>query len=647
MMDGEHAKEAKEAAPQPSEEELRSTKKVRIRPEVLNAGSGEGLKETDTVMAEPVASVGGSYRSKLLNGAQKGGDNQKHSEVNLTEKDYKVDKEGDIPCIDFSSEIRAFLAKGMERSLIIKLLGRSIIYHELVARTQMMWKLKGSFQLVDMEGGYYCATFDLEEDYFKVLTGGPWMIYGAYLTTQPWALDFDSKTAVVSNVVAWIRIPGLSFRYYHKSTLRAIGALLGEVVKIDYMTETRSRGRYARLAVIIDLLKPLVPSIKVDGKSYGVEYEGLPHICFTCGKHGHSKERCGVNMKPIGEDRPKGNSLATESPTTGSHGLENGKQPIDGEVAVESSPYGSWMVAKYSKKGKNHYRGKEADVGGLEMIGGSRFNVLFESEEMPPMTMQEGMGESALSVDRNGRKVGNLSINKGKALGMKHAVGVNTRPKIQSDGVKSGSQKQLQVYRPKKVAAAPEDTKNGKKQIECSDSGINICAVGGSGISPSVDPTPVRKIVQHVAPEEDKKQDLVQSNTTLIPIKISSSLNEDNHTVMFLHQSRQALDELNSLTNNSRPNSESQDTGKGDAWPGKEIEAEEELQKRQGSHGTTGGAASANSSFVNRIQGLLNRDWRVTVIHVYREGNKCADFLATYALKPIEGIHFLQNHLRP
>ncbi|KAI9081098.1 hypothetical protein K1719_036857 [Acacia pycnantha] len=59
--------------------------------------------------------------------------------------------------------------------------------------------------------------------------------------------------------------------------------------------------------------------------------------------------------------------------------------------------------------------------------------------------------------------------------------------------------------------------------------------------------------------------------------------------------------------------------------------------------GTTSSSASANSSFVNRIQGLLNRDWRVTIIHVYREVNKCADFLATYALNLVEGIHFLQE----
>ncbi|KAI9084616.1 hypothetical protein K1719_033398 [Acacia pycnantha] len=35
-------------------------------------------------------------------------------------------------------------------------------------------------------------------------------------------------------------------------------------------------------------------------------------------------------------------------------------------------------------------------------------------------------------------------------------------------------------------------------------------------------------------------------------------------------------------------------------------------------------------------------DWRVTTSHVYREGNLCADFLASFALNLEEGFHALQ-----
>lgn len=143
-----------------------------------------------------------------------------------------------------------------------------------------------------MECGFYYASFDLEEDYTKVLIGGPWMLFGAYLTMQPWSLDFDPHSSKISRVAAWAWISGLSFRYYHKSTLRAIGKLLGEVVKIDNLTESRGRGRYAQIAVMLDLEQRLIPWIRVDGRAYGVEYESLSLICFACGKYGHNKEKC-------------------------------------------------------------------------------------------------------------------------------------------------------------------------------------------------------------------------------------------------------------------------------------------------------------------------------------------------------------------
>ncbi|KAI9087359.1 hypothetical protein K1719_030679 [Acacia pycnantha] len=211
-----------EGSPLRAEDNLRSTKKVRIRPEEGRSETESQHETSDIQMSEKVPAGGISYRNKLLNVGHVNEDNRKQAEVVISDTDFKVAQEGEVPCIEFSNAIRDLLAKGMERCL-----------------------------LVDMERSFYCATFDLEEDYMKVLTGGPWMIYGAYLTVQPWSLEFDAKTSSISKVVAWERIPGL---------------------------------------------------IKVDVKFYGIEYEGLPHICFTCGKYGHSRDRC-PTMTPI--DRPE------------------------------------------------------------------------------------------------------------------------------------------------------------------------------------------------------------------------------------------------------------------------------------------------------------------------------------------------------
>ncbi|KAI9120434.1 hypothetical protein K1719_007467 [Acacia pycnantha] len=94
-----------------------------------------------------------SYRSKLLNLDGGGTDLQSQKEViDLNESDFQISKEGDIPAIAFSETVRVALSKGMERTLIIKALGRLITYYELKARIQALWQPKGSFGLVDMEG---------------------------------------------------------------------------------------------------------------------------------------------------------------------------------------------------------------------------------------------------------------------------------------------------------------------------------------------------------------------------------------------------------------------------------------------------------------------------------------------------------------
>lgn len=66
----------------------------------------------------------------------------------------------------------------------------------------------------------------------------------------------------------------------------------GKVVKVDYITELSSMGKYARVAFNLDLLKPLVSRIEVDGRIQLVEYESLPNICFWCGLFGHLVDGC-------------------------------------------------------------------------------------------------------------------------------------------------------------------------------------------------------------------------------------------------------------------------------------------------------------------------------------------------------------------
>ncbi|KAI9071911.1 hypothetical protein K1719_046117 [Acacia pycnantha] len=571
----------KEVSPILSEVHLRSTKKVRIRPDG-EGGETEVLPdEMDAAMTGKESPSAVSYRSKLLSGEGSGEADRNLLEVALSDDDYTIDKEDGIPCIQFSSALRAVLSKGMERSLIVKLLGKSISYHDLISRTQVLWKLRGTYQLVDMEGGFFCATFALAEDYMKVLTGGPWMIYGAYLTVQPWFLEFDAKTSAVSRVVAWLRIPGLSFRYYHKSTLRAIGALLGEVVKIDYMTETRGRGKYARIAILVDLLKPLIPWIKVDGKTYGIEYEGLPHICFAFGKYGHTEGKCPTKEPMTIECQPQeqasgvgDGTAATKSP--GSCSSPSGGQNTPEEAA---SPYGSWMKVQYPKKGNKSRWGKEAKIGESQINGGSRYNILFDCEDMgDPTSMapptQPAQSRIPMKKARNTCDSVNTNGNQGIQIGQKQPpkAGHNT-----SYGARAGKNvqtKQAQEYRPKVNPSAQIVSTVSKPTKDPGPSSVDLEMANDSGTTLNGGST--KGDVSNIVPGQTLEPGPAHTVSAQQFSKSPSSLDPQNHTVMILQQSRSALDGMTVGPSVSM---------KGEIGKGKENKMPQELQKRKAVQG--------------------------------------------------------------
>ncbi|XP_039009688.1 uncharacterized protein LOC120138191 [Hibiscus syriacus] len=185
----------------------------------------------------------------------------------------------------------------MKQVVITRLLRKKIGYKALMNRIHTLWKPIGNFNLIDLENDYYLVKFEDIEDYMRVLTDGPWMIYGSYLTVQPWSRNFTIIEKHPSQVIAWLRLPGLPYIYYNIVLIRIIANTIGIVIKIDYNTKVGERGKFARIAVVIDLNKSLTPCVGIDDFIQKIEYEGLQQICFKCGTHGHVKEACQTNQE--------------------------------------------------------------------------------------------------------------------------------------------------------------------------------------------------------------------------------------------------------------------------------------------------------------------------------------------------------------
>ncbi|KAL5833363.1 hypothetical protein ACOSQ3_017037 [Xanthoceras sorbifolium] len=220
-----------------------------------------------------------------------------------------------------SEEAKQQLYRPWENALTLKLMGRS---HTLGF---MQW------QLTDLEDGYFVVRFQLKVDLEMVLTGGPWIITNQYLMVQRWRPNFVPREDHIKHMAVWVRLTKLPLECLNANYLWRVGKMLGTMCKVDPVTVTQARGRFARLCVKIDITKPIIGTLRADGRLIRVEYENLGVVCYQCGKYGHSKDMCSENIERREQD---GEAVATAKD--------------DGPS--KEKPYGPWLLVSHYKGNK-------------------------------------------------------------------------------------------------------------------------------------------------------------------------------------------------------------------------------------------------------------------------------------------------------
>ncbi|MBA0560221.1 hypothetical protein Golob_017134, partial [Gossypium lobatum] len=109
-----------------------------------------------------------------------------------------------------------------------------------------------------------------------------------------------------------------------------IRGMVGKVTKLDFYTDSGARGRYARVEVYVNLLRPLISKILINGSPQRIEYDNLPVVCFKCGCYGHIKENC-QSVTYCSEVKEKGETLEQTSSTS---------------MVAEDGDYGPWMLVE-------------------------------------------------------------------------------------------------------------------------------------------------------------------------------------------------------------------------------------------------------------------------------------------------------------
>ncbi|CAL8157239.1 unnamed protein product [Prunus armeniaca] len=98
-----------------------------------------------------------------------------------------------------------------KNALIIRLLGRSHTYNYLHARLQQKWGLNGGWKLIDLK----------------------------------WGLGFCHAIAKITRMATWICVSAIQLECFDVWALKRIGNLLGKLLKIDALTTSHNRGKFA------------------------------------------------------------------------------------------------------------------------------------------------------------------------------------------------------------------------------------------------------------------------------------------------------------------------------------------------------------------------------------------------------------------
>ncbi|CAL1383990.1 unnamed protein product [Linum trigynum] len=379
-----------------------------------------------------------SYKSALA-GAPTPSSPKGNQWVFIGEHDLEAGSFQGEPELKVSAQLKERLCIPWKRTLVVRLLGRSVSYQYLCSQLRWKWRPSGTMDVMDLNNSTFLVNFNNEHDYLHALTGGPWVILDHYLIVHQWSPNFRTSEKIHRSVVAWVQLPELPVHFYHREVLFALGNLLGRTVKLDYHTEHLERGKFARIDVELDMSKPLQTRIRLDGFWQQVVYENLPEVCFECGRIGHSEQACPKNLHVPATVLPSSTSVQLSSP-------ENSPtEPPTG--------YGPWM--QVVRKSRNHTRKASVNQATTPASTTGKGDGLGKSATKASQNKMNGKGNGVEPRTRKGKEEqkgeeikGNNSLNKGKAALDNGSVVKETKKPSHS-----------QVWRV--VGPSPSETKDG------------------------------------------------------------------------------------------------------------------------------------------------------------------------------------------
>ncbi|KAJ4844177.1 hypothetical protein Tsubulata_045764 [Turnera subulata] len=322
----------------PTDKDPNSTKE-----KLKETAASQGEQTTDVPMEEPRM----SYREKLAVGSNafQVEEQWEEDEAEFEDGDIVVYEEPGGTVVELSEAFKSRLERPWRLAVVVKLLGRSIGYRVLIIRLKACG--------IQPDRTRLWIWLKKELDFQCVLFWGPWMIFNHVLFVHPWTPEFRASKGTIDIAVVWVQFPDIPPNWYHARLLKTLGDLVGRTMKVDIHTSTSSRGKFAKVAVAVDLTKPVKGRIKLEGEIIRVTYEGLPYVCFVCGKVAHGQNSCLTNRHP--------RSTADTGAISGTNQASSSSARLEPVVALEikdDREWGKWTTVT-TRAYRNVRRGSE------------------------------------------------------------------------------------------------------------------------------------------------------------------------------------------------------------------------------------------------------------------------------------------------
>ncbi|XP_039144885.1 uncharacterized protein LOC120282194 [Dioscorea cayenensis subsp. rotundata] len=198
-----------------------------------------------------------------------------------------------------------------QHSLIGKFFGKPPSFDQVKSILLKKWENLGEIQISDLPNGFLLIRCPDQIVLQCLLSDGPWTINGIILQLTPWRPFFEPAFTKLTSAAVWVQLHNLPIEFWSGDTIETITSHLGNLLKIDDLTLSLTRTKYARVCIEVDLSKPLNKGFWLGDDLNRIFviilYERLPTFCYSCGVIGHGSSNC--NRSPAA-----GNTKVSQPP---------------------------------------------------------------------------------------------------------------------------------------------------------------------------------------------------------------------------------------------------------------------------------------------------------------------------------------------